>query len=84
MISLGARTFLRMKAEHRASQTKLRTFDVFRSADAEAEAAMMNPRPSAYRTFFAQWAPVRPEPTAAQRMDPSWPSASGARLSLLV
>lgn len=57
--------------------------DMFRSADHQAEQAMMHPKPSPqFRKFFARWAQPLPEKTVPQRMDPSFPSASGARLTL--
>jgi hypothetical protein len=59
--------------------------DIFRNADAEAE--MMNPRPASlgFRRFFTQMIPARQLATlAAARMDASFPSASGARLTLLL
>lgn len=60
-----------------------KSLDVFRSDD-RAEREMMNPPRSAFSAFFKRWIiPARREPTVeARRMDPSWPSASGARLSL--
>jgi hypothetical protein len=59
--------------------------DVFRDSDHSAELAMTRPQPSGFRQFFSQWAThPRPATTAKQRMDASWPSASGARLSLTV
>jgi hypothetical protein len=56
--------------------------DVFRNADHEAERAI-RPPPSGLRQFFARWAQARQVTTVQQRMDPSFPSASGARLTLL-
>jgi hypothetical protein len=65
-------------------RVRLRKFeDVFRSAD-EAEAAMMYPKPSAaFRRFFMPMAMAyaRRLATVEARMDPSFPSASGARLT---
>jgi hypothetical protein len=65
---------------------KYKFADVFRYADDEAEREMMNPRPSPqFRRFFAQFAQPRRVPTVEeQRMDASFPSASGARLVLLI
>jgi hypothetical protein len=59
--------------------------DVFRSADGEAERQTMTPHPrTGFREFFARWAQPRQVPIVAPRMDPSFPSASGARLTLLL
>jgi hypothetical protein len=60
--------------------------DVLRFADDQAEREMMTPTPSpGWRRFFGQMrmAYARRLETAA-RMDPSFPSASGARLTLLL
>jgi hypothetical protein len=58
--------------------------DVLRFADDQAEQEMTNPRPSPqFRRFFAQFAQPRPvTPVAQERLDASFPSASGARLVL--
>jgi hypothetical protein len=72
MLAFTARTFFKQK-EERAG---------FGSAFDQAEATM-TPKPSA--AFQAAFAPtIRPRRMAAvqPRMDPSWPSASGARLAL--
>jgi hypothetical protein len=68
----------------RPTVRKFQFQDVFRNADHEAELAMMNPRPSAFRNFFAQFAQSRQVTAVEHRMDPSFPSASGARLTLLI
>jgi len=85
MIAITARKILQMKAERRPGRVRLRKFgDIFRSADAQAEEAMMNPKPSpAFRRFFARMAHAPRPASVHTRMDPSWPSASGARLTLL-
>ena len=56
-------------------------------AAAAAESEMMNPRPASlgFRRFFTQMIPARQLATlTAARMDASFPSASGARLTLLL
>jgi hypothetical protein len=59
--------------------------DVFRSDDWQAEEQMRRSKLAPqFRRFFAQWAQPRPEKTAEQRMEPSFGSASGARLTMLV
>lgn len=71
--------------DHRTNRVKKFAFqDVFRNADHEAELATPNPRPSAFRKFFAQFARPHQVTTVEQRMDPSFGSASGARLTLLL
>lgn len=62
---------------------KFRFQDVFRNADHEAELVRPQPR-AGFRQFFARWAQPRPVPTVEQRLDASFPSASGARLVLLI
>jgi len=80
MIAITARKMLQLRKERRVRKFS----DVFRGADAEAEAAMMSPRPStAFRRFFGSMIPAQPLASLQARMDPSWPSASGARLTLL-
>jgi hypothetical protein len=58
--------------------------DVLRFADDQAERD--NPRPSPqFRRFFAQF--VRPHqvtPVVQERLDPSFGTASGARLTMLL
>lgn len=70
--------------DHRSKRVKKFQFeDIFRDADHQAELATMNPGPSAFQKFFAQFTRPHQVTTVAQRMDPSFPSASGARLTLL-
>jgi hypothetical protein len=57
--------------------------DVFRNADHEAELVRPQPR-AGFRQFFARWAQPPPLPTVEQRMDASFGTASGARLTLLM
>jgi hypothetical protein len=71
--------------DRRPAVRKFPFSDIFRNADAEAE--MMNPRPASlgFRRFFTQMIPARQLATlTAARMDASFPSASGARLTLLL
>ena len=71
--------------DHRTKRVKKFEFqDIFRDADRQAELATVNPRPSAFRRFFAQFTRPHQVSAVAQRMDPSFPSASGARLTLLI
>ena len=71
--------------DRRPAVRKFGFADIFRTAHQQAEETMMNPPPSAaFRRFFAPMAHPRRLATVAARMDPSWPSASGARLTLLV
>jgi hypothetical protein len=88
MIAITARKIFQVRADRRADRVRLRKFeDIFRSADAQAEENMMRPKPSpAFRRFFMPigMAYARRLATAEARMDPSWPSASGARLTLLL
>jgi len=70
--------------DQRPTVRKFAFTDIFRSADHQAEEAMMSPAPSPqFRKFFVQFAQPR-WATTATRMDPSFPSASGARLTLLL
>src|SRR5688572_13484548 len=67
--------------DRRPTVRKFQFRDVFRNADHEAEPI----RPEAqggFRNFFAQWRQPRPLPIVEQRLDPSFGSASGARLTL--
>lgn len=71
--------------DRRPKVKKFEFQDIFRSADQEAEAQMMTPTPTAqFRAFFRQMAYRRRATAVEQRMDPSFPSASGARLTLLI
>lgn len=71
--------------DHRTKRVKKFEFqDIFRYADQQAELAMMNPRPSAFRKFFAQFVRPHQVTTVEQRMDASFGSASGARFTLLI
>ena len=74
---------LGLAADRRPRVKKFEFQDIFRSADQQAELAMMNPKPSAFRKFFAQFTGPHQVTAVEQRMDPSFPSASGARLTLL-
>ena len=75
---------LGLGVDQRPRVKKFEFQDIFRSADRQAELATMNPRPSAFRKFFAQFTRPHQVTTVEQRIDPSFPSASGARLTLLI
>jgi hypothetical protein len=67
--------------DHRTKRVK-KTFqftDIFRSGDVQPE-----PSPQFQKAFGQQMAHPRRLATVPTRMDPSFPSASGARLTLLL
>jgi hypothetical protein len=75
---------LDLAVDRRPTVKKFEFQDIFRSVDQQAELAMMNPRPSAFRRFFAQFAQPRRVKTVEQRVEAGVASASGARLTMLL